>query len=332
MSGRGLLDADMHSLGRMAAQGWRWWLDELRQLLPAGLRPGRHDALPRIVFHNGRLESGAAGPGVRAAIVIPRALCLTRILERPSLTGRDLQNMLALEAEALLPFPSESLVIAGRIVGPAADRGRVLIEVAGLSMEVARTVMAATESAGVVPVRMLMQAGEDRGGEIDFAPALREAGLLTRPRSVTPLLWAGVGFLAALNLGALIWRDMASVARIEQIVEEQEPAVAIARTMEKRTGRDRALVATLVTRRRGHDALGGLVAVSRALPEGVWLQRYVWDGASVRMAGYKPPRVDVATALRRSGRFTQVRSMADEMQATVPTGDPFDLTAGVIQR
>ena len=34
MSNRGLLDADMATVGRWMIEGWRWWLDELTDCIP----------------------------------------------------------------------------------------------------------------------------------------------------------------------------------------------------------------------------------------------------------------------------------------------------------
>ena len=37
MTGRGILDADMATVGGWIARGWAWWLGELHGLIPARL-------------------------------------------------------------------------------------------------------------------------------------------------------------------------------------------------------------------------------------------------------------------------------------------------------
>lgn len=339
MNMRFLLDADMRTIGRWLLEGWRWWLDELRAFVPARFRGARSSAGLPCVFRDGALvplgRTGAGRipekpkAGTRATILVPDALCLSRVIARPALGERDVQRMVALEAETLLPIPAGSAVVAGRIKGPADVPGKILIEVAGLPVEQARAIARAVESAGIVPVGIVTGAAAGARGPLDFAPAMRALGILTRRRSATPYLWGLVALLLLLDIGAWIWRDAAQVARFEQIVAGQQPAVTVAQAIGRRADHDRRIVAQSLSLRRTHDPLQVMGEAGAALPPGAWLQRYVWDGASIRLAGYRPPKVDVATALRRSGRFAEVRTASDETQAAIPAGDPFDISARV---
>lgn len=335
MSAKGILDADMASIGRWLAQGARWWVSELEHLLPARLRLARSDGVPRLLFADGGLQpatgsKGVPQPGARVAILVPRDLCLARVIERPMLGERDLQRMAAFEGDSVLPFPPGTTIVAARRIGPGSGPFKVRVEVAGLPINAARTIAQAALEAKLVPLRVAMEDDTALARPIDFAPAMREAGLLPRPRSATPLVWTAVACFVIINIAMLIWRDVAAVERLERIVQDQQPAVTVAQTITRRIERDRALVAGSLARRGDHDALAGLAAVSKALPEGAWLQRFVWDGPSVKLTGYKPPRTDVAGALRRSGGFAEVRSMNDDIQAEVPAGEPFDIGAKIV--
>ncbi|MDF0487769.1 PilN domain-containing protein [Sphingomonas sp. H39-1-10] len=339
MSGRGILDADMQTLGRWAARGWRWWLAELHTLVPAQLRRSSDNRLPRFLFRAGSLSPIGShkgqvrirkNAGLRTILVVHPELTLKRTIERPVLDDHDLPQVLAFEAESLVPFPAESVVLAGRAIGPAAEPGKILIEIASLPIETAREIATVTREDNILPLKIVVNGG--RAVELDFAPAMRSAGLIAKPRSATPLIWGCVGFLAALNLATLIWKDVASVDRFAQIVDGQQPSVSVAQTITRRIELDRSLVQSTLRLRQTHDALHALATTSTTLPAGAWLQRYVWDGSTVRLTGYKPPKTDVATALRRSDRFSEVRSMADETQAAVPAGEPFDISARIIRR
>lgn len=330
MNPRALLDADMHTIGQWLLQGWQWWIDELSGLVPARLRRRRASDAPRFTVRHGALvpvSAGARGaaPGMRITLVVPAADCLVRTITRPAIGERDLQRMIAFEADTLLPLPSGSALLAAQSAGPAEAPGTIRILVAGLPTETARAMLQVADGAGVVPVAVILE--EAQPVPLDFAPAMRVAGLLVRKRSAAPLLWGLVCMLLLINIAMAIWRDAARVARFEQIVAEQQPAVGIAQAIARRGEQDRHLATRSLALRRTHDPLHVIAAVSDALPEGAWLQRLVWDGETVRLTGYRPARADVATALRRSGRFTDVRAIGEGSEAAVPAGEPFDLSA-----
>lgn len=338
MNARVLLDADMRTIGQWLLQGWRWWIDELRALVPSRLRPTAIDSTPRFAVERGALVALASGKGGiamlpkagrRVTIAIPAGDCLVRTITRPAIGERDLQRMVAFEAASLLPIPPGSALVAARVAGAAEASGKIRIDVAGLPIENAREVARLVVGAGVVPLAVVLAETNRQAPPLDFAPAMRAAGLLARRRSATPLLWGLVAVLLASNIVLWIWRDAAQVAQFERLVAEQQPAVTIAQAIARRGEQDRRLIARSLALRRVRDPLQAIAAVSGALPTGAWLQRLAWDGGSVRLAGYRPARADVATALRRSGRFADVRTMGESTQATMPTGEPFDLAAKV---
>ncbi|MEP9360941.1 PilN domain-containing protein [Sphingomonas sp. KR3-1] len=339
MNPRALLDADMRMIGQWLLQGWQWWSDEIRALIPARLQRSSMRELPRFIVCDGALAPArpgqrvaVPGPGARVTLVVPAADCLVRTITRPALGDRDLHRMLAFEADALLPIPVASVVLAARIEGAADAPGLVRVRIAGLPIAAAHAIAEAAEAADVVPVAVVVEQPQPQPAPLDFAPAMRAAGLLARQRSATPLLWVLVAVLLLLNLAMAIWRDAAHVAQFERIVAEQQPAVGIAQAISRRGEQDRRLVARSLALRRARDPLDVLAAVSASLPTGTWLQRLAWDGEAVRLTGYRPERADVATALRRSGRFVGVRSMGESAEAAMPTGQPFDLSAKVEPR
>lgn len=330
-----LLDADMTTIGRMIAQGFRWWIDELAALVPPRWRGDGGDRGPQAWYDGtlhaardgrpiGPLAAAARGP---ATILIAPDLCLTRTLDRPAVSPRDLARMLALDGDRIMPMPAGSMLVAGRVASAAADGVHVVVEAAGLPIGVARDLLAAAAAADIVPVRVALDPPTDPAARIDFLPAMRDAGLIVGDRSVAATWWAVVAFLFALNLGLLIWRDHASVARLRQIVDAQRPAVSVARAIGARVaGADRIARASADARAR-HDALGMLAGVTRALPDGAWVQRLSWDGASVRLAGYRARDANVVTALRAAPGFAGVRNTSSDAVAEVPAGQPFDVTA-----
>jgi hypothetical protein len=327
MSGRGLLDADMATLARMAADGWRWWTGELAAMVPPAWRSGGR--FPRYWLRGPALvpeRAGRAAAGARVAVVLLEDAVLTRTIERPAAGPRDLRAMLAIEGDRLMPFGEEGGLVAGRAIGAGRVPGQMRVAVAGLPIATARTIAPALQADRLVAARVLVA-----GSAVDFAPALRAAGLLPRPGSAAPLLWAVVGFLLFLVLAATIWRDQARVDRLRGLVEAQQPAMAIAQQIGHRADAARRIAATLVAERRRHDVLGVLALTGEALPDQAWLQHFVWDGVEVRLTGYQPTGADVAAALRATRRFRQVQSNGDDAQNPVTGAAAFDLTARVRQ-
>lgn len=336
---RGLLDADMRTLREGLGVGWHWWIDEIVAMLPPRLRRPSGDSWPRLIYRDDRLHPDigvgspppSPSPGMRATIVLPRDACLCREIERPRLNHRDLRRTLALDSDTLFPFLPGIALTTGQVIGPATETGRVKIEIAALPRERATRIAAAVSAAGIVAMRLEMCGPAGSAPPLDFAPAMRDAGLFAAPPNTRALLWASVGILLAVNLAVLIWRDAERVRHLELRVADQQSAVSVARAITRRIVADRAVMAKSIRLRRAHDALGDLALVSAALPVGAWLHRYAWDGETVRLSGYRPAGGDVTRALRRTGRFADVQASGEVqvMPAMPTTGEPFDLSARV---
>lgn len=339
MSARPLLDADMRTIGQWLLQGWHWWVDELRGLVPLRWRRAQLRGVPRLLVRGrmlqpepGRRASPVSKAGMRVALVVSPADCLCRVVTRPAVGERDLLRMIAFEADSLLPLPAEAMLIAARIAGPADEQGQLRIEVAGLPIDRARAMLELAATTRLVPVAVIVEEAASRAEPLDFAPALRRAGLLPPQRSAAPWLWALVVLLMGLTIGFAIARDVARVTQLDRIVAEQQPAVSIAQAIARRSEQDRRLVQRTLALRRQREPLRLIAAVHAALPDGAWLQRLAWDGETIRLIGYRPEGADVATALRQSGRFAKVHAMEEDTQAALPTGQPFDLAASVKPR
>ncbi len=166
---------------------------------------------------------------------------------------------------------------------------------------------------------------------VDLTRAMRAVVPVAGQGDARSAWWAIAGFLFALNLGLLVWRDMQSVLQLERLLEQQAPAVDTARAITRRIAASNGRAIELVARRERYDPLDALAAATRALPAQAWVQRYAWDGKGVRISGYKARGTDVTGALRRSGRFAGVRLAGADSMAEVPAGQPFDVTATLIE-
>jgi hypothetical protein len=338
MSGRGILDADMQTVWRWITAGVRWWLDELRTLVPARLQTWQTarniiaDYKPDTGEVLTRLDPAAPYPRRLGpvTIILPKDFCLSRMIEQPVMSLRNLNSMIRLEGPRLMPMAAADLIIAARIVSRSEVGG------ARMQVEVAAMPRRAAEALGEVLARQDQQClgiltstpEPDQAPPINFLPVLQEAGLTSsRSRSALPL-WIAAGFLFLLNLGLLVWRDSAAVHMLETAVAEQQPAVNAVRRINSQIARADRFAAATVAARITSEPLEMLSRVAATLPEGVWVQRYTWQGDSLRIAGYRPAQADIAGGLRRAG--LSVQRYSDSTSATQgQLGKPFEVTLRV---
>ena len=320
-----LLNADMTTLARMARSGFDWWVGELESLLPAGLI--RRSNL--TAWH--RYEHGEVIAASRAGVdtlVIPRELCLVRTLTLPRLPQADLAALVALDADRIMPVPADSIVIGIRTLGPADESGggtMVRVAVGALPIARAREIADAARAAGAVPAHV---GPLDAGGErldFDLAPAMRQIGLLPPRPAVARYWWAAVAVLVLVNLGTAVLRDQQQVERLQTLVDAQAPALTAMRRIEDRVMANAAKVNALNARRDAHQPLRLMATVGGALPEKAWVQRFEWDGRTLRMTGYAAPGINVVSVLKATGLFGSVRASRSEAVAETESGRPFDV-------
>lgn len=339
MKADSVLNADMATLGRWFRSGLAWWIDELASLVPDRWRAGSGARGPMAWFDGAgtvfRFDNGAIGDAFRPSdsqrrmiVLLSSDICLIRTLQRPNVGDHDFQRMLVLDADRIMPMPGNAMLIAGRAIDRQPGAKAMTVEVAGLPYDRAVALAAATSAAGILPTRISLRR-PDGASVFDFLPAMREAGLIANDRSAAPPWWALVGLLFMANIGLLTWRDSASVERLAELVEAQRPAVSATQRIAQRIQRYDMLARTSIVRREHRNALGLLGVFSSVLPDGAWIQRLTWDGATLRLAGYKSRDVNVVTALRRAPMLSNVRNTTSDAVAEIPAGQPFDVTARI---
>ncbi|MBX9884356.1 MAG: hypothetical protein K2X68_05215, partial [Novosphingobium sp.] len=144
MSGRGILDADMSTLGGWLADGTRWWLGQLRAMVPPRLAQAMRPAAADVTYAPGPASCDPEPPrGQPWTLHLPAGLALVRQVELPAVAPRALDAMVRLEADRLMPFPPGAAAVIAAVQDPAgqsakAAAGRRLTTVAGLFPDAAR--------------------------------------------------------------------------------------------------------------------------------------------------------------------------------------------------
>jgi hypothetical protein len=339
MSGRGILDADLHTVWGWITAGSRWWISELQFLVPQRLRQWQSarkilaDYQPDTGEFLTRLDPEAPYPQRLGpvTIILPVDLCLTRTIERPAMSPRDLTSMIQLEGSRIMPMAASDMILANRIIARTEPKGRMQIEVAAMPRRVAEALSEALARLDQPCLGILtgtpepLSSGPISVPPIDFLPAMQNAGL-TRDRSRAALpWWIAVGVLFTANLGLLIWRDTAAVDTLAAAVAEQQPAVNAVRRIKAQIARADSFAAATVASRKSNEPLAMLSRVAANLPEGAWVQRYTWQGESLRLSGFRPAQADIAGGLRRAGLSVQRYSDASS-GAQNALGQPFEVT------
>ncbi len=331
MAGRGILDADMATLARSLRRGWLWWTGELALLVPRPWRDGNAAAgvlaeppeLPGQAFRlsrRGRAIAPGTSPRGRVMLALPVGDVLVREVAVPATLGpADLRRMLALDIDRLTPLDAAAVFFD--VARSAPDTARLAVVKRGRATDA----LAAAAAAGLSPAALCIV--EDGRPRFDFLPSLRAAGVAPARGAVRERWWAAVGVLALANVATLVLRDRADVGALADAVEAQQPELAVATAARTRVAGERARRAGIAARRARAEPLAALAAVTAALPGGAWVQRYAWDGRTVRLIGYQRGAIDLAAALRRAPRLTDVRASTSDVPAQLEAGQPFDVTA-----
>ncbi len=334
-----ILDMDMTSLGAVLREGWEWWTAELAAMVPArwqgrdGAPSGARavfDAEGGLWLDGAPLEPVAQDARRRLMpVVLPPVAAIATCTLLPRLAARDLARMVALELDRLLPFPAGTAIAAARPLPQEAEPGhaRVPTLVAGLPLARAAALVEKAREHGIEPLALLWQSPDEDGPAIDLLPALAASGAVAVRRDSRPFWWGLVAALFLANAGLLIWRDIAATDAFGEEVAAQQATGSAARALAGRLAREAATRKALISERDANDPLGLLALTTLALPEGAWVQRYVWSGGSLRITGYKTPGSDIQAALRRTGRFASLQTSVSDPTAEGGGGQPFDVTA-----
>ncbi len=334
-----ILDADMTTLARLFKNGARWWVSELNAMLPRWAQRERKP-ISGLVVHYGadgqlRLEGeniplGSADQDKAprtATILIPDRLSLVRTITLPAMARADLRKLVMLDLDRLMPFAPDTAYADVAPIGTVSADGKAEVAIAALPKLQIQTIYVAATEAGLAPRAIGIADSGDNSLRFDFLPGLVADGQAGQTRSGAAFWWWLLAALFAINVAALIFRDVQSVSQLRTLVESQQPAANAARRLAQKIAGEEAIRAELLEKRKRDNPLAALAFMTRAVPPGVWIQRYSWNGATLRLSGYKQSNVDVVAVLRKTGAFDSVRASASDVAAESVTGQPFDITA-----
>jgi general secretion pathway protein L len=327
-------DMDLASLSALARRSWSWWIDELAAMVPPGWRArfstsprqwAEQDGDDRWRFWRGGHQATRAAPrrSEPTCLMLPSGAVLARTLELPPMAAADVRRMLALNLDRLSPLKGELVAHDFEILDRGGPARPMAVRLGVVRRREAEGLLEAARASGLRAARMAVLA--DGRPAFDFLPSIMAEG--DRRLSARGLWWAAAAALMLLNLAVLVGRDMAEVTSLRNLVEAQRPGVAAASRLRARVEAEATARFDLVARGRRTDPLAMLDALSRALPAGAWVRHLEWNGRTLRLVGFRPAGMDIAAAVRGTGRFASPRLLASEAGARNVAGEPYDLTA-----
>lgn len=343
MTLKDLLNSDLDTVGRWIRQGWLWWVRELRDMVPPGLRrEGRHrtpwvaelpaDAGAVRLWRNGAFDGPLAAPdGVRrrADLVLPRTAVLVQDLTLPRLSGGDLDRLVAHNIDRFTPLRPDQVYFDTAILDRSGAGATQRVRLGVLTRERAEAALTRAAALGLDIERMGVAPAEgDLTLQFDFMRAIRAGASEPALHRRRTWLWVGCAGLLAANLLTAVLQDMSDVSQLQSLVDTQRPSVALATRLRKSVETEQARRVNLLLRRSRQDPLRIFDVVTRALPKSEWVQRLEWNGRTVRLVGSKAPEFDVASALDGGRALRNARSLLSDMPTKSANNQtPFDVLA-----
>jgi general secretion pathway protein L len=333
VSDRNILDADVSELGAWLRQGLDWWLRELRRTLPSWLLPTQGSRLVAEVLPDNRVEYRRGRKTVTRpsnprsawlAVSLSDDQILTRSISMPAMSLSDAEKVLEFDLDRWMPFERDRVFLTVRAGDRIEGTGLQYFLVSVLPKSTAEQALAMARQAGLDPYGIAVRADADT--ELLFATDER----LASQRRIALVAWGCVGAFLALNLGLLVYRDMADIGNLRQISEEQAPMARSAMALRSRTEAEIKRRQEILSGNQVQDPIAALDAVTLALPNSVWVQKFEWNAKLIRISGYQNAGFDLASALRGSPLLTSPRlNDPDNLPVALTARVPFDATAKI---
>lgn len=227
----------------------------------------------------------------------------------PPLSRRDVYRLLENEVERRTPLRPDQAYFGGRVLDT--DRGSNSCEVA-LAAVRKETVDDACEAAKRLGFRVerVVAAGQDHDFDPDVSiRANRSSERWSRsPKTVVNwlLLFGIVGFVAV-NLQTYGARMDARLLDIENDLAAVREAALASAEIKSQIEQSRLREEFLLEKRRLHNALGPLLAVTKSLPDSAWIFSYQASGGDIEFAGFADNASNLLPLLQKSPEFSNAR-------------------------
>jgi general secretion pathway protein L len=330
-----LLNSDHEAIIQWLLHGFRWWVDELVGMAPPEWRDRllkRNFAVAEltdrgIVYRKQSGEPLAAKPRGSVKLLMPAGEVLTREADLPIMPTSDLKRMVALDLDRLTPFRAEQVLFDTEVVSRDEERGRQQIVIGVVPRSAAAKAMEQARSNDLEPAFIGVAPRSGQRLNLNFLPALRETEGGTGARRRAVYWWAAAGLLLLFNLFMLNYRDASRTNQLREAVESQQSPVTVAMRLRDKVQKEAARRADLLKQQKQNAPLPVLDAVSQALPDGAWVERFEWNGKTVHLRGFRKDAPNMLAKIEASPLLRNARSLTADPRASMSATGSFDLAA-----
>jgi len=314
----------------VAGQFMRWWLGELKSLVPSWLRAGE-PALDGVArFATGELEAASgdlvSGHGAGAVLEVPASRVLRRTVRLPIATEENLRQVLEFQMEQYTPFSAGQLYFSCAVLARDFDKGLIEIELVAVQRATVDGAIQKLQAAGYTP--LAVQAADGNGGVLSYnllpvlpgaRPSMWRSGLL-------PWLLALVSILsiAALALPLFIQREAAIqlIPLVERSKKAAEAVDGVRRELEARIARHNYL---LEKRMATPTTIQTLEELTRVLPDDTWVQTLDWKSKEIVIQGETASSVKLVGLFEQSSMFKDASFRSPLTKGQTPGVERFSL-------
>ena len=332
------------------ASFWRWWKQELLQLVPQRftafggvasipavavegdevvLVDSRTAGKPEARVSMAALEREAQRAALRRALesagetrsrvrlALARNEALVRRVTLPAATEENLTQVLAFEMDRFTPFKQEDVYFDHRVVSRDAANGQVAVEIAVARRDLVDARMEQLRAWGASVQGVTVQGEGDRAGApLDLLPneqrGQRDGG---RGRWLVPGLALAVLILLGVALLYPVYNKRGSVVELHPQVakarQEAEAADVVTRQLERQV----ADYNFMMNRKQGTwPVLAYVEEVTRLLPDNTWVQQL-----DIKTVG-KGREVQVTGETASSSKLIEVMEQSSLLQNAAPRG------------
>jgi general secretion pathway protein L len=329
---------------------WRWWMQELAQLVPQRLSAlGGVASVPLVAVEGedvvlldsrmaGKPEARVAMAGFdreaqraalrralesvgetrsRVRLALDRGEALVRRVVLPAATEENLAQVVSFEMDRFTPFKASDVYFDHRVVSRDAANGQIGVEIAVARRDVVDARVEQLRAWGASVQGVTVQGETERGGApLDLLPneqrGQRAGG---GERWLVPGLAATVLVLLFIALLYPVYNKRASVVellpQLSKAKQEAEAADVVARQLERQV----ADYNFVMSRKQGTwPVLAYVEEVSRLLPDNTWVQQL-----DVKSVG-KGREVQVTGETASSSKLIELLEQSSILQNAAPRG------------
>jgi len=338
MNLKDLLSMDHEAIAQWLIHAFRWWVDELMALVPPELRERllRRSSVvaelknDSIEYRDERTnETLKEKPRGSIRVLVPSDEVLIREVDLPILPASDVKRMISLDIDRLTPFRSDQILFDTEIVSRDEENGRQKILLGVLPRRGAALILQRIRVASFEPAAMgVASAAGSTRPSFDFLPALREAEGDNTARRRARYLWAAAAVLMIFNFFLLTYRDGNALDQLRETVESQQAPVTVAMRLRDKVEHEAARRADLLKQQVQNSPLRILDAVTQAIPNDAWVERFEWNGRTVHIRGLRKGTPDLLARLEASPLLRNARSLTSDPKADGAAADAsFDFAA-----